>query len=445
MWVCIASTGCSSLSYQDPTVNAIASKTIENREEEEIPIIQATENPDSDPKSRDRIDDVPVILTPIIGVIIPGDASPRIMEIASGVIEGIRVALDVFGEHNERFGTPELLVFSKGDELEEALEAVTELSRMELVGIVAPLQEEIILGISRHSESSLPIISPISAVISREAKQVISLVGADPGSSKALAQQAFSSGLMTAAIVYSREPESTFEAEAFTDAFQELGGSVLGRFEYPIGSTFFEEHLRAVEAIMPDILFLPVPEEDIELIAPQVTFFGLDSLGIRVFGTAGWSQGDVLNTIDTRHTDGVVTSSPFPLGEILPGYQEFLSAYERMHQRTLPNLFPTFGYDAASILLEGIKAGAQTSKELLETLDGLSEVPGATGILSVKDGHVVRKHFVSCLQDRTKILVLPHQKSQPIMMPPLPDPETDSIPENAPDRIMGFHCANSGS
>ena len=33
-------------------------------------------------------------------------------------------------------------------------------------------------------------------------------------------------------------------------------------------------------------------------------------------------------------------------------------------------------------------------------------------------------------------------RAEPIMMPPRPDPETDSIPEGAPDRIVGFRCPN---
>jgi hypothetical protein len=445
LWLCIVSTACSPASYQNLTDGLTPSDSNVGPKEKEILVVRDTDSIGLNLMAEDLSDGASVLLAPIIGVIIPGFASPRTMEATGGILEGIRVALDIFEEENEKFGEAELIVVSEGDELKGALEAAQELSRMELVGIVAFLQDDIMLEISRQVELSVPVISPVSTVIPLGDKNVISLFGTDPGASEKLAQQAFSSGLLTAAIVYSQESESTFEAEVFTDAFQELGGFVLGRFEYSVGSTFFEEHLRAVEAIMPDILFLPVPADDIELIAPQVTFFGLDSLGIRIFGTAGWSQDEVLNVVDTRHTDGVVTASPFPLGEILPGYQEFLSVYERIHQRTLPNLFPTFGYDAASILLEGIKTGAQTSKGFVEALEELSDFSGATGLLSVEDGHVVRKHFVTCLQDRTRRVISPYQQSQPIMMPPLPDPETDSIPEGAPDRIMGFQCSNSGS
>jgi ABC-type branched-subunit amino acid transport system substrate-binding protein len=437
--ILIFTTACLAVSRQEPNSDVAGPNY--------IPTIEPTETVDvlaSDSAGLSVVvKDVSVPFNPIIGVIIPNLASPRTMVVSGEILEGIRVALDVFGKKNERIVVPELVVISKGDQVKGVMEALRELSDSQIVGVVALLQDEVMLELSSRYENSVPIISPISSSITPDVQNMFSLASVDPGVARILAQQAFSSGLSTAAIVHSQNLESTLEAQMFTVAFQELGGSVLGSFEYPVGSTFFEEQLRAVEAIMPDVLFLPVPLGDIELIAPQVTFFGLDSLGIRVFGTAGWSEEEVLNVVDTRHTDGVVTASPFPLGEVLSSYQEFLSAYGDIYQRTLPSLIPALGYDAASILLEGIKSGAQTSEEIQEILGGLTNLPGATGLLSIKDGRVARKYFVTCLQDRKKTELFPHQSSQPILMPPLPDPETDSIPEDAPDRIMGFKCSDS--
>ena len=437
--ILIFTTACLAVSRQEPNSDVAGPNY--------IPTIEPTETVDvlaSDSAGLSVVvKDVSVPFNPIIGAIIPSLASPRAMVVSGEILEGIRVALDVFGKKNERIVVPELVVISKGDQVKGVMEALEELSNSQIVGVVALLQDEVMLELSGRYENSVPIISPISSSITPDVQNMFSLASVDPGVARILAQQAFSSGLSTAAIVHSQNLESTLEAQMFTVAFQELGGSVLGSFEYPVGSTFFEEQLRAVEAIMPDVLFLPVPLGDIELIAPQVTFFGLDSLGIRVFGTAGWSEEEVLNVVDTRHTDGVVTASPFPLGEVLSSYQEFLSAYGDIYQRTLPSLIPALGYDAASILLEGIKSGAQTSEEIQEILGGLTNLPGATGLLSIKDGRVARKYFVTCLQDRKKTELFPHQSSQPILMPPLPDPETDSIPEDAPDRIMGFKCSDS--
>ncbi|SVB69207.1 uncharacterized protein METZ01_LOCUS222061, partial [marine metagenome] len=84
--------------------------------------------------------------------------------------------------------------------------------------------------------------------------------------------------------------------------------------------------------------------------------------------------------------------------------------------------------------------GARTPRELLEALEQTSNFPGATGSLSVEDGRIQREHFLVCLQDRRTQGVAPGQRSDPILLPPLPDPETDSIPEGAPDRIVGYRC-----
>ena len=86
--------------------------------------------------------------------------------------------------------------------------------------------------------------------------------------------------------------------------------------------------------------------------------------------------------------------------------------------------------------------GANTSGQLIDNLNRISAFSGATGVISIEEGRVVRKHFVICIQD-SQIKTIPlGARAEPIMMPPLPDPETDSIPEGALDRIVGFRCPN---
>ena len=103
-------------------------------------------------------------------------------------------------------------------------------------------------------------------------------------------------------------------------------------------------------------------------------------------------------------------------------------------------MVPALGYDAAGLLLEGIRRGASTPDGLLDTLEAMPAFSGATGRIFVDDGRVVRDHFIGCLQDR-EVLGLPDgARSDPILMPPLRDPETDSIPEGALERVVGFRC-----
>jgi ABC-type branched-subunit amino acid transport system substrate-binding protein len=187
----------------------------------------------------------------------------------------------------------------------------------------------------------------------------------------------------------------------------------VGRFRYAEGATFFEPQIRSardalrrdeiaalrltdqdtlrVELLDPVALFVPTPGEDVELLAPQITHFGLDTLGIEVLGTSGWTDGETLRRVDARHTNRVVATAPLGAAGTSPGYERFRAAYEEHFRRTLVSPVPAVGYDAALLLLEAVRRGARTPREVVEVLESLEDVEGATGVFSVIDGRVVRR------------------------------------------------------
>ena len=385
------------------------------------------------------------VIVPRIGAILPTSGSPGLRRFASGIQEGMRVALEMFGQAEGNRTATELIVQDSGGDIIGARIAFSALEASNVFAIIGPLQDGALSEVANRVQGSLAVVSPTSPIVPEGSRGVYSLSSADPGASRALARYAISSDLYTAVVVYPESTDGLYEARAFSEEFQSLGGLILGEISYPTGSTFFEEQLRRVEALLPDVLVLPIPARDVELLAPQVTFFGLDSLEIRVLGTAGWSEEAVLSRVETRHTNGVVTASPLPVDREWEGYRDFVDAYESYYQRTLPDLVPTLGYDAAGLLLEGIRRGASTPGELLETLETMPGFSGATGRLFVDDGRVVRDHFVGCLQDRQMRTLADGARAEPIITPPLPDPETDSIPEGALDRVVGFRCPTSFS
>ena len=375
-----------------------------------------------------------------IGAILPTSGSPSLRQFADGIQEGIRVALQMFGQAEGIRAATELVIQDSGGDIIGARIAFSAMEASEVLGVIGPLQEGALAEVAGRVQGPLAVISPTSPVVPEGSTGVYSLSSADPGAARALARYAISSDLYTAVVVYPESTDGAYEARAFSEAFQSSGGLILGEISYPTGATFFEEQLRQAEALLPDVLVLPLPARDVELLAPQVTFFGLDSLEIRILGTNGWSEEAMLSRVDTRHTNGVVTASPQPAEGELEGYLRFVEAYESYYQRTLPDLVPALGYDAAALLLEAIRRGASTPGDLLETLEAMPGFSGATGRLFVDDGRVVRDHFVGCLQDRQVLNLAERARADPILMPPLPDPETDSIPEGALDRVVGFRC-----
>ena len=380
------------------------------------------------------------LIVPRIGAILPTTGSPRLRQFATGIQEGIRVAFQMFGQPVGNRPAPELVIQDSGGDVIGARIAFSAVEASEVLGVIGPLQDGALSEVADRVQGTLAVISPTSPVVPEGSSGVYSLSSADPGGARALARYAISSDLYTAVVVYPESTDGMYEARAFSEAFQSYGGLMLGEISYPTGATFFEEQLRQAEALLPDVLVLPLPARDVELMAPQVTFFGLDSLEIRVLGTNGWSEEAMLSRVDTRHTNGVVTASPQPAEGEWEGYRIFVEAYESLYQRTLPDLVPALGYDAAALLLEGIRRGASTPRELLETLEAMPGFSGATGRLFVDDGRVVRDHFVGCLQDRQVLNLANGARADPILMPPLRDPETDLIPEGALDRIVGFRC-----
>lgn len=350
-----------------------------------------------------------------LGTILPTGGSPAFRDFAQWVAEGVEVAAATWLE-----GVP-VAVEARDDMASpaQAASALGELEREGVAGVVGFLEEGALGAAVDRRARGTPLVSPTARVASGDG--VYTLSGADPQSAVAMARYAARAGFRRVAMIHSRSPESVEEADAFEGALRSLGVPLVGRFPYNAGSTYFQEQIRGaqealrgaeiralglgpddtlhVDVLEPVALFVPVPPEDVELVAPQITFFGLDTLAIRVLGTGGWTDRQALETVDPRHTTGVVATAPAPGGPGSPGYARFRQAYERHFQRTLVSPVPALGYDAALLLLEGARNGARTPQQLAAALGRVRDVEGATGILSIIGGRVQR---------RTEVVLIEH-------------------------------------
>lgn len=383
-------------------------------------------------------------MRPVIGVILPTSGSPRLREFAERIEQGVRVALRLHGGEIDGRAAVELTVLDDRGDPAVGPSLLRDLEASGALGVIGPLQEASLDLVAQGRSAPLVLISPTAPAVPEGASGVYSLAAAEPGAARALAAYAMDNGLNTAALLYPRNRDATFEAEAFREAYEALGGMVVGDLTYEPGTTSFEAQLRNVESLLPSVLVLPLPVQDVELLAPQVTFYGLDSLEVRVMGTAAWTRPETLENVDPRHLNGVIVASPQPPERRMAGLERFVEAYEDLHQHSLRSRVPALGYDAASLLLEAVRLGARTPAQLTETLAGISGFAGATGVLSVSDGRIVREHYLACIQDRALRTVPEGMISVPIRVDPLPDPETDSIPEG-PGRIVGFQCPEFGA
>ncbi len=373
--------------------------------------------------------------TVILAAILPKSGSPSMRRIADRIEAGIEAAIEAI----DGVGQVELRVLDDGGDPEAARSLVMAAERQGAIAVLGPLAESGVAAAAEARRQGTILLSPTAIELPSVARGVFSLSAFDPTASERLAEWIGGAPVGGIAVIHADRGPSAEEARAFEAALTAAGGQLLGRIPYPVGQTFFEDQIEAALALEPGSILLPIPVEDVPALAPQATFFGLDTLGVRVFGTGAWTRPETLQDVSTRHLDGVVAASPDHTGEG-PGWDRFQAAYEARFQRSLiDGTVEALGYDAAALLLSAIAAGGRTPASLGSTLERIPPFAGATGDLQIREGRVRRAHTVVCLHDAALLPTTPGDLPVLQYRPYPPDPETDSIPEG-PGRMAGYLC-----
>lgn len=343
-------------------------------------------------------------VAPLVGAILPMESGPSIRPFADAVEEGIRLAIEVQGDERRPV---QLRALDDGAVASRASSALATLEEDRVLAVLGPLLDDALAAGVASRTGLTPMISPTARSIPEGAENVYSLAAADPTGGHTLARWALDNGIRSAAMLYPRDPAAVVEARAFAETFRAGGGSIVLDRPFERGTSFFREQMQAVAAAAPDVLVLPLAPEEVEIVAPQVTFYGLDSLGIRVLGTGGWTAEETLRDVDVRHTEGVVAVTSRPPGVVQERYREFVRAYEAHYQKTLRTPVAALGYDAARLLMRALESGARTPAEVARALEGIRDFPGATGDISVVDGRIVRRSVPVRLENRALVLLGP--------------------------------------
>lgn len=345
-----------------------------------------------------------------IATVLPMGGPPGLAEFARLVGEGVELAAAT------ALGEPYQVSVVPFDDLGDPVTAagfVAQLERDGVAGVVGFLEDEALVAAGQSRQQLLPIVSPTARSAAAAGEGVYSLEGPDPLAAQTVARYAASRAHQRVAILLPESATAIAEADAFQAEAERLGVLIVGRFSYPPQGTFFESQivgaqnaLRAseiaalglspddtlrVEMLEPVGLFVPIPPEDVEYLAPQIAHFALDTLAIEIMGTSGWTDPQVLASLDPLYLDGVVATVPAGTGPDSPGQARFQQAYEEYFQRTLVSSTPAIGYDATLLLLEALRAGRLASTDVGASFQGLTDIEGATGVFSVTGGRVVRR------------------------------------------------------
>ena len=139
-----------------------------------------------------------------------------------------------------------------------------------------------------------------------------------------------------------------------------------------------------------DAIFIPSRSNDIGLIAAQLAFH---DMRVPLLGTNGWNSQDFARTAD-RTVDGATFVDGFFVDSPNPAVQDFVQRYHKRFQTT-PSLFTVQGYDAARVVIDGIRNGVTSGQALQEFLMTQRNLPALSGPASfAPDGTLHRPLFL---------------------------------------------------
>ena len=202
-------------------------------------------------------------------------------------------------------------------------------------------------------------------------------------------------GISEAAAIHDGDPYTQGLAQAFADAFENLGGTVTGFTGVNKEDTDMVPVLTEIAAGSPGALFFPIFQPAGDFVADQapgvsgldsVVLLGADGLQVQTFMELPQADGMYLSGPDLRYGSNTNQSTGVTA-------DKFLADYESNNGNAPEAPFWAHSYDATTILLEAIKAASHVHDGDLEIdragvreyLDNLSGYEGIIGTLSCDD------------------------------------------------------------
>jgi ABC-type branched-subunit amino acid transport system substrate-binding protein len=213
-------------------------------------------------------------------------------------------------------------------------------------------------------------------------------------------------GFTTFGILNPQTRQGEHFAELFRDEIWRRGGEVMAEQSYATDQTDFRYQVRLLQGLDPnapdeeekkevdpedpealleeeeeepppfEALFVPDYADRINLIAPQIAFYGLEN--IQLLGTNGWNDEE-LPRLTRQFVEGAVFTDSFFLRSTYPFIQDFVEKFFNRYGEE-PTILEAQGYDIAGIILTLLNDSQVLSREdLRRALAQLQNFPGITG------------------------------------------------------------------
>lgn len=163
-------------------------------------------------------------------------------------------------------------------------------------------------------------------------------------------------------------------AQVFKQEFEKIGGKVIGSETYNVGDKDFSAQLTKIKGLNPDVILLPDYYNTVALIAKQAETLGIKA---KLIGADGWDSPDLVK-IGGSAVENSYFSNFFSADDTSPEVVNFKKAYEAAYN-SVPDAIGGVAYNAAQILIDGIKKAGSTDGEKLKKALEETDMTGVSG------------------------------------------------------------------
>jgi branched-chain amino acid transport system substrate-binding protein len=192
----------------------------------------------------------------------------------------------------------------------------------------------------------------------------------------------------TVAIFFSNEPYGKGCAALFTKSFEKHGIKVVATESFMRGSRDFKAQLTTIKAANPDILFIPGYTPETAPAAAQARQLGMKQKILGVYG----DMDPVYIQLAGAAAAGHLIGGEYDEAYNTPKNKKFKKDYAELVKKNNDPyniMFAALSYDAASMILAGMKQNGPTSEGIKKYLDNVKDFDGVTGKLSFDKEHDV--------------------------------------------------------
>lgn len=192
--------------------------------------------------------------------------------------------------------------------------------------------------------------------------------------------------------------------EYFAEAFTARGGTVVGADSFSVGQQDFSATVTKIQNLSPapDVIMTSAYEPDFPAFIKQLRSAGVE---IPVLGSDGIDTPTI--TEIGAPAEGVVFSG---LGFPTPGsaLEAFYQKYEQVKGERPDTPYTAVGWDATAVINAAVQAAGTTDKVAVrDALAGLSDVQGATGVITYAGTNrmPIKQVTLTQIQDGERVLI----------------------------------------